>query len=70
MNKTYNLNGEEYIELVSLLKILKIAESGGQAKMFVSNGEVLRNGQPESRKRAKLRTGEEIEIFGIKIRIE
>ena len=66
----YNLNGAEFIELIKLLKLLRIAESGGQAKMMVEDGEVKLNGQPESRKRAKLRVGDEVEIFGRKIRIE
>lgn len=54
---------EEYIELIKLLKLLRIAESGGQAKLFVENGEVSLNKEPELRKRAKLRRGDIIEIF-------
>jgi len=64
---SYELNGEEYIELIKLLKILRISESGGQAKMMVEDGIVLRNGQPEHRKRAKLIIGDVIEVLGIKI---
>ncbi len=33
---------EEYIELVRLLKTTRIAESGGQAKLMVANGDVWR----------------------------
>jgi ribosome-associated protein len=66
----YNLNGAEYIELIKMLKLLRIAGSGGQAKLMVEDGEVKLNGQPESRKRAKLRPGDVVEIFGDKIRIE
>jgi ribosome-associated protein len=66
---SYNLNGEEYIELIKLLKILRISESGGQAKLMVEDGIVLRNGEPEFRKRAKLRSGDVIEVFEFKIRI-
>ena len=65
----YNLNGAEYIELIKLLKLLRIAESGGQAKMMVEDGEATLNGSPESRKRAKLRPGDVVEIFGKKITI-
>jgi ribosome-associated protein len=65
----YNLNGAEYIELIKLLKLLRIAESGGQAKMMVEDGEVTLNGNPESRKRAKLRPGDVVRIFGKKITI-
>lgn len=68
--ETYDLKGEEYIELIKLLKTMQISESGGQAKMMVEDGIVFRNGEPEFRKRAKLRTGDVIEVFDYKIRIE
>lgn len=66
----YNLKGAEFIELIKLLKLLRIAESGGQAKMMVEDGEVKLNGNPESRKRAKLRPGDLVEIFGKEIAIQ
>ena len=66
----YNLKGAEYIELIKLLKLLRIASSGGEAKMMVEDGEVKLNGNPESRKRAKLRTGDVVEIFGKRITIQ
>ena len=40
---------EDYIELIKLLKVLQIAENGAMAKTLVENGEVVRNGEPESR---------------------
>jgi ribosome-associated protein len=52
----------EYIELIQLLKALNIAETGGQAKMMVDEGEVKLNGETESRKRAKLRKGDIIVV--------
>ena len=61
---------EEFIELIKLLKLLRIAESGGQAKMFVDNGEVVHNGEVESRKRAKIRKGDSVEIFDFVIKIQ
>lgn len=54
----------EYIELVKLLKLLRIAETGGHAKLIVEDGEVTLNGNQEFRKRAKLRAGDKIEVFG------
>jgi len=60
---------EEYIELVKLLKLLRVAESGGHAKILVEEGDVLLNGQKEFRKRAKLRDGDEIQIFNERILI-
>ena len=55
---------EEYIELISLLKFLKISETGGHAKMMVDEGLVKRNGETEYRRRAKLRKGDILEVEG------
>ena len=60
----------EYIELVKLLKLLRIAESGGHAKILVEEGEVYLNGKQEFRKRAKLRDGDQVEVLGEKITIQ
>lgn len=60
---------EEYIELIRLLKLLQIAESGGMAKVMVENGDVLRNGVQEFRKRAKIVKGDVIEINGNTVHI-
>ena len=54
----------DYIELVKLLKLLKMAETGGHAKIMVEAGEVFLNGVQEFRKRAKLRPNDKVEIKG------
>ena len=61
--------GEEDIELIKLLKVLNIAESGALAQILVTNEEVKRNNVVELRKRAKIRRGETIEVFGQVINI-
>ena len=66
----FNLEGAEYIELIKLLKLLHIAESGGHAKIMVEDGEVKLNGEVELRKRAKLRPGDLVETTGKQISIE
>ncbi|HEY3371331.1 MAG TPA: RNA-binding S4 domain-containing protein [Prolixibacteraceae bacterium] len=66
---TYELNGQEFIELIKLLKIMRVSESGGQAKLMVEDGIVYLNGQLESRKRAKLRSGDFVEVLDFKIKI-
>ena len=67
--ETYELKGE-YIELIKLLKFMRISESGGEAKAMVEEGLVFRNGEQEFRKRAKLRVGDLIEVLEYKVRIE
>lgn len=60
---------EEYIELIKLLKIMRWVGTGGEAKIMVENGEVLRNGEVEYRKRAKLRSGDIIEFNGQSVKV-
>lgn len=59
----------DYIELIRLLKLLRLVESGGQAKLAVDDGLVMVNGQTEFRKRAKLRKGDQIQFNGLQILI-
>ncbi len=61
MKRKFKIEGE-YIELIQLLKATGIAGTGGHAKFIVDEGEVLRNGSVETRKRAKLIIGDLIEI--------
>lgn len=58
---TFTLESE-YIPLIQLLKVVRIANSGGEAQRLVEQGIVFVNGEKESRKRAKLRIGDEIKI--------
>ncbi|OYT10490.1 MAG: RNA-binding protein [Bacteroidetes bacterium 4572_112] len=60
----FELEGKEYIELNRLLKFLNMAESGGQANMFITDGEVIVNNTTETRKRKKLRNGDVVEFGG------
>ena len=66
----YELKGEEYIELIKLLKVMRVSESGGQAKLMVDDGIVYLNGVQESRKRAKLRSGDVVDVLDFKIQIK
>jgi ribosome-associated protein len=72
MKKTvFQIQGE-FIELNRLLKAAHICQSGGEAGYLATSGEVRLNGVPETRKRAKIRKGDKIEIvsFGIEIYID
>lgn len=61
---------EDFIELFKLLKVTGVAESGGQAKMLIEEGAVKRNGEVELRKRAKIVSGERIEVGDEVIEVE
>jgi ribosome-associated protein len=55
---TFQLNNHEYIELNKLLKLLQLVESGGMAKVVITEGDVLVNEQVETQIRKKLRAGD------------
>lgn len=60
---TFTIDGP-YIELLGLLKATGIAQTGGHAKLIVEDGEIVRNGEVETRKRAKIIAGDVIEVGG------
>jgi len=59
----------EYVELCNLLKLTGVAGSGGQGKAMVADGLVRVDGQPESRKTAKIRAGQTVECLGVQISV-
>ena len=59
----------EYVELCNLLKLAGLAESGGRGKQMVSEGLVQVDGQPESRKTAKIRAGQVVTCQDVQITV-
>ena len=62
--------GENFIPLISLLKACYVVSSGAEAQEVVSAGMVLRNGEVEYRKRAKITAGEVIIFENYEILVE
>jgi ribosome-associated protein len=50
--------GEEYIELKNLIKILGWVDTGGEAKIRIDNQEIKVNGEIETQRRKKIRRGD------------
>ena len=70
MQKTdFELRGE-FIELDKLLKAIGLAESGGRARVMITEGQVQVDGQPESRKTAKMRAGQVVALHGVRVTIK
>lgn len=65
----FALEGNEFIDLTSLLKVTGWCGSGGIAKCVIADGQVRVDGQVELRKRCKIRTGQLVEFEGRKIQI-
>jgi ribosome-associated protein YbcJ (S4-like RNA binding protein) len=55
---------DPYITLAQLCKMLKLVDSGGQAKHFVRAGGILVNGEEEKRPGRKLRKGDKVKVKG------
>jgi ribosome-associated protein len=53
---------QEHIRLCDLLKLAGLADSGARGKHMVSEGTVKVDGQPESRKTAKIRAGQTVQF--------
>ena len=60
----------DYIELYKLLKLLDLVDSGAQAKILIAEGHVRRNAEIETRKRAKIISGDTIQIADVIIEVE
>lgn len=54
----------EPVELYKILKFEGIVASGGEAKAVIDGGQVLVNGEVETRKRKKIVSGDTIEFMG------
>ena len=61
---------DDYIELIKLLKVMGLCESGGMAKIAVERGLVTVDGVVEFRKRCKIRRGRKVAFEGNLIEVE
>ena len=61
---------KEPVELYKILKFEGMVASGGEAKLVISEGYVLVNGEVETRKRKKIISGDIIEFGKEKICIQ
>ena len=64
----FEINGE-YIELIKLLKAAGICQTGGHAKLVVSDGDVKLNGEMEIRKKRKIRKGDCVEFENHRVKV-
>jgi len=58
------MTDKNYIKLDSFLKWQGLIETGGQAKIAIQNGEVVVNGQVETRRGRKLVNGDKVTYQG------
>ncbi|ACZ89381.1 MULTISPECIES: RNA-binding S4 domain-containing protein [Streptosporangium] len=68
MNETFELE-TDYIPLCDLLKYCAVTDTGGQAKHFIAEGNVMVDGEVELRKTCKIRAGQVVTGDGFEIRV-
>lgn len=61
---------EEFVELYKILKFEGLVDSGGMAKQIIADGQVIVNGEVETRKRKKIIAGDKIKYFGQSIDVK
>lgn len=67
--RTVEINREP-IELYKVLKFEGLVASGGEAKLVIGDGQVMVNGELETRRRRKLVAGDVIGFRGEVLRLE
>ena len=60
---------DEFIKLDQFLKVQQIVMSGGEAKHLIQSGEVLVNGEEETRRGRKLRQGDVVTVDGVEMAV-
>ena len=64
----FKLNGD-FIHLIQLLKASNLVQTGGEAQIVVTEGEVKYNGAVDYRKRLKVKKGDIVEFNGDTIKV-
>jgi len=65
----FKLAGHEFILLQALLQVSGLSDTGGAAKNLIVNGEVLVDGEVETRRGKKIRAGQTVSYKGKQIRV-
>jgi ribosome-associated protein len=65
----FRLRGE-FITLDALLKATGLVGSGGAAKQLITAGEVRVDGQVDTRRGAKIRAGQCVQVAGQRVRLQ
>jgi ribosome-associated protein len=59
----------DHIPMIQLLKATNLVQTGGEAQIVVTEGEVKYNGEVDYRKRLKVKKGDIVEFRGQKIQV-
>ena len=65
----FKLEKKDFIELNDLMKLTGMCNSGGMAKIMITEGKVMVDGKIELRRRSKIRSGQIVTVEGREVRI-
>lgn len=65
----FKLEGEEFITLQALLKAAGLTDNGGAAKIAITSGQVMVDGEVEIRRGKKIRAGQVVSFEGNEIKV-
>ena len=61
---------KEPVELFKILKFEGMVSTGGEAKLLIADGQVMVNGQIETRRRRKMVSGDVIEFRDDRLQVQ
>ena len=64
------MTDEPIIQLDQFMKLQGMVNTGGQAKIVIQSGQVLLNGQVETRRKKKLKAGDAVTFNGETVLVE
>ena len=70
MNNQQSTINNSYIKLDQFLKWQGIVQTGGEAKIRIQEGEIIVNGEVETRRGKKLRTGDRVSVGEITYNVQ
>lgn len=66
---TFSLGKHEHVDLCDLMKLEGWVESGAMAKALIADGYVTVDGNVETRKRCKIKSGQTVDFDGNRVTI-
>ena len=65
----FELEGQEFILLQSLLQVGGVCNTGGEAKILIVEGDVTVDDEVETRRGRKIRAGQRVSCAGVSIEV-
>lgn len=67
--REFRLDGQEFVLLQSLLQLVGVCNTGGEAKTLIVDGAVTVDGEVETRRGKKIRAGQRVSAAGVDIEV-